>query len=187
MAQVSRSGALVGALVLALLVLAGCSDDPPSGSPPPSTSSSPTSSASTPSGPPTMPAAAKGRTAEAAEAFVRYYVDLINYATATLDTSAMEAVSLRSCENCQSIVTIAKNMKDGGRHYEGGRWDVASVEEVSAPSGTRTFQMVVRVGDLKVVAADGGVDTVEAKRTLVTVGVRRDGGWKVAEFQGVDG
>ena len=69
-----------GALALTLaLGAAGCSDEAaPSGSPVPSDSSSATPSASVPA----LPDAARGRSPEAAEAFVRHYVDLINYATA---------------------------------------------------------------------------------------------------------
>lgn len=87
----------------------------PNTSPPPSSSSAasnstgtPTDSESaqtpsvTPTVPPARPTAAKGLTLAAADQFVRYYSDLLNYASATGDTGPMLAESEKGCENCKS-------------------------------------------------------------------------------------
>ncbi|WP_427885866.1 DUF6318 family protein [Kribbella sp. GL6] len=52
--------------------------------------------------PPPRPAAAEGLTLAAAEQFVRYYSDLLNYASATGDTAPMLDVSEKGCVNCKS-------------------------------------------------------------------------------------
>jgi hypothetical protein len=80
---------------------------PPSGSTStpasPGDTTSPTSfSSAVPSAPPTRPEAAGGLTLAAAEQFVRYYSDLMNYASATGDTQPMLGASDSGCENCKS-------------------------------------------------------------------------------------
>jgi hypothetical protein len=62
---------------------------------------SPTSPSAVPSAPP-RPEAAGGLTLAAAEQFVRYYSDLMNYASATGDTQPMLGASDSGCENCKS-------------------------------------------------------------------------------------
>ncbi|MGW7686495.1 DUF6318 family protein [Kribbella sp. NPDC054772] len=81
----------------------------PNTAPPPATSAkAPTESASTPtsaappSTPPERPAAAKGLTLAAADQFIRYYSELLNYASATGDTAPMLSNSETGCENCKS-------------------------------------------------------------------------------------
>ncbi len=92
--------ALVGLVVALAVGLAGCSDDPaPSGSPQPTASSSATPSASVP----TLPEAAKGDGPKAAEAFVRHYVDLINYGLATLDSRPLAEASTEECDGVQLL------------------------------------------------------------------------------------
>ncbi len=122
MTKVHRLAGSTATLVLALPILAACSDDPPSASPPPSASSSsaPTESAS-PSGPPTLPAAAKGTTPAAAKAFVRYYVDLINYGLETLDSEPLRARrrhALRLVHLVSSTPSMILKRRQGS--YEGG-------------------------------------------------------------------
>ncbi|WP_327639851.1 DUF6318 family protein [Kribbella sp. NBC_00482] len=55
-----------------------------------------------PGEPPERPTGARGVTLAAADQFVRYYSDLLNYASATGDTSPMLAESEAGCENCKS-------------------------------------------------------------------------------------
>jgi hypothetical protein len=81
---------------------------PPTSTPPASTSTGtptqPSSAATT--APPTRPAAAKGLTLAAADQFVRYYSNLLNYASATGDTAPMLSVSEKGCENCKSYANF---------------------------------------------------------------------------------
>lgn len=93
-------------LVLALGVSANCSDevDEPvdmrtSGSPD-STQTSSNPGELGEDGPPDLPAAGQEGTLEGAEAFVRHYIDLLNYASGTGDTKALAEVSDRECGGC---------------------------------------------------------------------------------------
>ena len=70
---------LAAGLVAAGLLLSGCGGDSPEPKPLPKDSKS-SPSASPSATPPEMPAAAKKKTKAGAIAFVRHYVELINYA-----------------------------------------------------------------------------------------------------------
>jgi hypothetical protein len=62
----------------------------------------------TPSAAPERPKAAEGATLAAAEAFIRYYSDLMNYAADTGDTSPMLSASEAGCETCQTYADFVK-------------------------------------------------------------------------------
>ncbi|GAA3802317.1 DUF6318 family protein [Nocardioides panacisoli] len=76
-------------------------------SPTASTDATPPSSSSTPSGPvePRLPAAARTATKAGAEAFVRYYWDVVNYAQLTGDTRLLRGLHMPSCDACASGVS----------------------------------------------------------------------------------
>lgn len=113
---------LLACLTTATLLTACGPGSPEAGRPntaPPQTSASttdsaPTESASTPpssttpSGPPTRPPNATGLTLSAAEQFVHYYNDLLNYAAATGDTAPMLGASDAGCENCKSYAAFVR-------------------------------------------------------------------------------
>ncbi len=109
-----RNTAALLTAATALLALTACGPgSPEAGRPntaPPSTADSgstatPSASSSKPTGPPTRPAAAQGLTLASAEAFVRYYSALMNYAADTGVTSSMLEASESGCENCKSYAT----------------------------------------------------------------------------------
>ena len=85
----------------------------PSGNPLPSES---TAATPTPTGPPTRPADADGLSLAAAEAFVRHYVDLMNYASQTGDGGPLLAASEAGCEGCKQYADFAAkvNAANGG-------------------------------------------------------------------------
>ncbi len=106
--------ALLACLATTTLLTACTKPSPEAGqpnTPPPRTAGAsgstgaPTEPASTPaspSGPPQRPTNAKGLTLAAGEQFVRYYSDLLNYASETGDTAPMLSNSEAGCESCKS-------------------------------------------------------------------------------------
>ncbi|HZX09009.1 DUF6318 family protein, partial [Kribbella sp.] len=115
--------ALLACLATTTLLTACTKGSPEAGQPntaPPSPTSSTTSSSASPTTgpsatpsssaapttPPARPTAAKGLTLAAAEKFVRYYSDLLNYASTTGDTGPMLGVSEKGCENCKSYAAF---------------------------------------------------------------------------------
>jgi hypothetical protein len=125
--------------------LAGCDSNPspaplPSESPP---SASP-SATSTPSPtPPAMPDAAKGTGERSAKAFVRYYIDALNFATSTGDTALLKAYSDRSCDSCNSVMERIRSVYDAGGQITSRGWTIGSMHLVPLQPARRP---VVEVG-----------------------------------------
>ncbi|MCW2836497.1 MAG: hypothetical protein JWQ15_611, partial [Marmoricola sp.] len=93
-------------IVVAVLfsVLTGCGGAPaPEPLPKPSGSTSPSASASATPGAPVMPAAARAKTKAGAEAFVRHYVDVLNYAGLSGDTQPLRRLHISICTRCEAI------------------------------------------------------------------------------------
>lgn len=102
---VNRARAVLTAFLLAsALGLAGCTDDPEPRFAPPSSAPPASPSTSAASGPtaPEMPEAAKGTDAAAAEAFVKYYWEVVNYAEQSRDLSELRRISSDRCVACQA-------------------------------------------------------------------------------------
>jgi hypothetical protein len=106
---------VVGAALM--LLLAGCGGDPKV-DPPPSTS--PTPSVSATHSPPALPEAAKANTKAGAIAFVRHYVDLINYAQATGDITTLAAVEDPGCKSCANGRDVLSSIYKAGGVIKGG-------------------------------------------------------------------
>lgn len=70
-----------------------------------------------PEGPvePALPTAARAPTRAGAEAFVRYYIDLLNYAANTGDTEPLRAAA-KGCSGCDDYVRLYE------KTYEAGGW-----------------------------------------------------------------
>ncbi len=127
---------VASALVLPL-ALAGCGDDPQPKMPPPSASSpsTPAPSASTdPAVEPTLPPEAEGKDEAAAEAFIRYYYDLINYAQRTGDVKSLRAASLAGCDFCTSGADYVRDLYDNGGRQLGGGYSISEAQVTLATS-----------------------------------------------------
>jgi hypothetical protein len=128
---VSRARATLTALTLIpTLLVAGCSDDdpepkvdPPSSEAPSSVSPSPTATA------PTMPPAAKGTDAAAAEAFVAFYWDTVNYAQASGDVAPLKVLA-DQCKGCDSGVAFIEAAYADGGEIRGGGGTVSRLKTV---------------------------------------------------------
>jgi hypothetical protein len=105
--------------LLSVLALGACSGGDPEPRFAPSSSSPPTSPSTTAASdpvPPTMPAEAKGTDAAAAEAFVRFYWEMVNYAQATGDLRDLRVISSMHCVACRGgIGGIEQVVARGGR------------------------------------------------------------------------
>ena len=130
---VNRARAVLTALLLtSALGLAGCSDDDPEPAPAPPSSepASPSTTAASGPTPPEMPDAAKARTDKGAEAFVRYWLEVVNHAQATGETQVLEAMSESTCAGCRGIAEAVTEAYKGGGHIEGGELMVGRLREL---------------------------------------------------------
>jgi hypothetical protein len=114
---------------------------------------------------PTLPAEAQGTDAAAAEAFVRFYWEMVNYAQATGDTATLGQLADESCSACTSgIEGIEKTYREGGSISGGG----VSVSRAKA----------------KQISSREGVSFIVAARTRVEPQVVRGVDGKSQEFPG---
>jgi uncharacterized protein DUF6318 len=153
-----QATALTLACLCATALLTACTNkSPEAGQPntaPPQSSQgttppAPTSTGPTAGTPPVRPTEAKGLTFAAAEAFVHFYSDLMNYAADTGDGAPLLGASEAGCENCKSYVGFIKksNAANGlltGDYHE----HLKQVSELSRGEGGRLGGFaVVTVGE----------------------------------------
>jgi hypothetical protein len=121
-----RSAALLAAFAAGALALAGCQANP---APPPlaSASTSPKPSPSPATAAPTLPAEAQGTSKAAAKAFVRHWIDVLNYAMSTGDTAGLVELADRSCSTCEAIADRIEDVYAGGGHLEGTGWRIRTL------------------------------------------------------------
>jgi hypothetical protein len=153
-----RSGA-AAAVAAAALMLAGCAGGAPadpgtvSATPAESATSSPSATPTpTPSavykpadasGPaqnvpvPVLPEVAKTETKEGAEAFARYWFELLSYGYETGDTERLSALSGPNCVFCMGLVDNIKTAWSDGKWISGGHIETPAVT-ADAPAGEAT-------------------------------------------------
>lgn len=129
--------------VLVCLVLAGCSQTPSPGSLPPLSASPPVAGV-TPAAPPVStppavplvstppaapsptpriaPPADQAYTRESAEAFGRYWYDVLNDAQASMDGSGVLAIGGPECTACRDHAAMFAARASRGETYQGGRF-----------------------------------------------------------------
>jgi hypothetical protein len=190
---VSRADASVGrraalgllGLVLTCGSLVGCQSNP---EPPPieAASSSPSPSPSPADAPPTLPAEANGTSEAAAKAFVRHYIELVNYAMRTGDTGDLSSLSDPACGSCAEVVQNVDELYTDGGHLEGDGWEVKAIE--AFPQGgprTYTVQAAVLVSPQKRVSQPGErPERFQGGRKAMTlsIGPSAGGGWLVMSW-----
>jgi len=118
--------ALVSLLCPGMVLLTGCSDDKPAAQPPVSSADTPTkSTTSAPAtteppdpGPtaPVMPERAKQHSTAGAKAFVRYYIDVLNYSWTLGSGDAIRASSVHQCRVCRGIAGFVDEVVAHGGH-----------------------------------------------------------------------
>lgn len=188
---VSRGGATVrrravlGALALGAVVLSGCQANP---EPPPidTASSSPSPSPSPTDAAPTLPAEAQGTSEKAAKAFVRHYIDLVNFAMRTGDTSELASLSNEECSTCRAIVARIEEVYENGGRLEGHGWRVRTLTYL-ATGGKRTALVAagIRISpQMAYVASDSAASHSPASRGNLDFSLSRTpSGWQVTGLE----
>lgn len=168
MRQVGRYAAtVVVSVVVSALVLSGCTgeDDEPDADESPSQSTAPTStdptdptSAATADTPeaPELPTDATQQTEAGAEAFVRHYIELINYAQSTGDGAPLSDLSAQSCSVCQSFASRSDSLYAEGGRSEGGDFTVNEISPLPLDYGADSaFYVETDVSPQTLFEADG--------------------------------
>lgn len=140
------------ACLLAVLTLVGCDDTPQGGTLEPTGAGETTTSARTdspsepdttePSEPetppvPTIPAEAAEDSKQGAEAFVRYYIQLLSHGYSYGEVEDLRAVTLDSCEMCLEYAdAYAETAQKGGQIVDGdATWQIGDLIVVNHEPG----------------------------------------------------
>jgi hypothetical protein len=142
MTRRSTVGLLAGLLAVGT-VLGGCSQKQQANESLPSTSAAaPSEEERPPLGPEDFPVPEQARTQDAAgaEAFVRYYFELLNKSLTDMDPQYVRFFSEASCEVCERIASETESDAAAGYSYSGGELTIAGDISVllSAPGEAQT-------------------------------------------------
>jgi hypothetical protein len=173
---------VVGAALVVLV--AGCGGDPKA-DPSPSTSSAPTVSPTptpTPT-PPVLPDAAKADTKAGAIAFVKYYVELVNSAQASGQTTALELVESSGCASCSNVRRGLDEIYSNGGHIEGGDWHAEARSAARRPD-LQAWSVFADVtfGPQKVVRPSGTTSLDGGQSPMTFVVRNNQGAWSVLNW-----
>jgi len=107
--------------------------------------------------PPEMPAEAREQTAEGAAVFAEHYFGVVEYAYASGDTAAIEALSEPECTSCINHISAIEDRSAAGERFAGVDLEILSA--VPAPPDERgvVVAMTVREAPSQVLASDGEV------------------------------
>lgn len=153
---------LVAGLAAGAVVLSGCSerqegnDTLPEADAPASASESELP----PLGPPDLPMPAEARTQDAAgaEAFVRYYIDLINRTSTVMDAAPLREFS-DGCAECNRLATNTEVAAADGQRYQDGEISIIQIGEPLIDGGTA--QLAMRVNQARFVVVDSSGTPVD--------------------------
>ncbi|RBY75123.1 hypothetical protein DQ239_17400 [Blastococcus sp. TF02-09] len=150
-----RLGAI--SLVISATLLSGCSEKQEANTTLPSTTSAPTVEALPPLGPADFPVPDEARTQDAAgaEAFVRYWIELLNRQQAIPSGQPLRDLSSPECDECSRIAGAFDDAAAAGHRYEGGELSLNDVAEPLMGDGEAAIAFGVRVQPLTVRAPTG--------------------------------
>ncbi len=131
------------------LLLSGCSERQEANETLPSSSAAESSEALPPLGPADFPVPDEARTKDAAgaEAFLRYYIELLNRLQAIPDGEPLRQLSAE-CETCLRIARAFDDAAAAGRTYVGGEVSLNDVTEPQLNGDTASLVFGARVGPL---------------------------------------
>jgi hypothetical protein len=120
----------VAGLAIATTVLTGCAEKQEANTTLPTASAAETTEALPELGPADFPVPDEARTKDAAgaEAFLRYWIDLLNHQRPLLDGEPLRALG-PECRECLRIANNYDEVAAAGRRFQGGRLSLNDVTE----------------------------------------------------------
>ncbi|WP_369140761.1 DUF6318 family protein [Modestobacter versicolor] len=149
---------VAAATATAVVLLAGCSDGGTANETLPSTSSTAaeTTESLPPLGPPDlpMPDEARQQTPAGAEAFLQYFIQLMNAAQEQATSEYVRSLSLQ-CATCDTFADGVDNYAKLQYRYDGGEIVLGSVSAPSITGGNAEFALALVQDRLSVIGPDG--------------------------------
>ena len=148
---------LLACLLAAGTALAGCSEKQEANTSLPSTSAAaPTEEELPPLGPEDLPMPDEARTQDAAgaEAFVRYYIELINRTSTVMDPAPLREFSDR-CRECDRLAINVEKAAAAGKDYENGEITITKVGQPVTTDVSTDLPITVDQAEFVVLDAAG--------------------------------
>ena len=147
---------LLASLLAGVVVLTGCSQKQEANDSLPTASASPTEEELPPLGPEDLPMPDEARTQDAAgaEAFVRYYIELINRTSDVMDAEPLRVFS-DGCDDCERIADNVDEDAAAGYSYSGGAITLTAVGEPLLQGDTAELALGADIAALAVVDDSG--------------------------------
>lgn len=159
---------LMACLLAGAATLTGCSEKQEASESLPTTSSTaPSEEALPPLGPEDlpMPDEARNQDAAGAEAFVRYYIELINRTSTVMDAQPLRDFS-DGCRDCDRIADNTDDDAAAGYNYTDGKLIIRTAGDASVEGGEAQIAFTLDQGALRVVDAKGSLNTQLSSEAL---------------------
>jgi hypothetical protein len=145
-------------VVIGTGLLTGCSEKQQANDTLPSRSAAPTTEVLLEVGPADFPVPDEARTKDAAgaEAFLRYFIDLLNRQRAIPDGQPLRDLG-PDCQNCQRIAQNYDDAAAAGHRYEGGEVTINSVAEPSFDGDEVLVSFTARREPVSIVDGNGAL------------------------------
>jgi hypothetical protein len=145
-------------LVVGTTLLSGCSEKVEANDTLPSTSASPTTEALPPVGPADFPVPDEARTKDAAgaEAFLRYWIDLLNRQQAIPAGQPLRDLG-PDCQECLRIARVYDEAATAGNRYQGGELTLNDVTAPRMDGSKAVMSFGVRQEAVSLIGSDGTV------------------------------
>lgn len=131
---------------------------------------------------PPLPDAAKENTAEGAEAFIRYYFEVLNLSVTQPANGLIPQLAYAECESCAVAEERAESFVAEGKRATGDPYVIKSMARVGGtPEDMEYFNMEVRTPAVAVENTDGTVGTPSVAGVLAGEGaaIWEDGRWQL--------
>lgn len=134
-----------------------------------------------------MPDEARGTSRKAAVAFVRHWVDTLNYSAETLDSAPLRELSSSDCTACNDMIQTMDRLARRGGYVEGHEWTVGEIAPVSRESTAAQVQAQLSFAASQTVRATGGTpEPYPAGESVFTFSLDRQANqWVVVRVFGV--
>lgn len=178
------------ALLLVVCLIGACTDDPatPDEDAPPTSTASGEDRSTSPvedgGSEPSFPDDAAVDSLKGAEAFVRHYIDLLNYAANTGDIRALQRVSSRECSGCKTYEDLYRATYENGGYMREPGWTPTDLFAADEGAGSVGVLVTVRAPRMRYkLSADSKEKFGAADVYKLRFGVsRRSGAWVVNDF-----
>lgn len=149
---------LLAGIAIAAVLLSGCSEKPEPSRTLPATTAAESTPSLPPLGPEDMPMPAEARTQDAAgaEAFIRYYFELLNRSLKDMDSQYLRSFAEPGCDVCERIATETDSDAASGYSYSGGELTIpGSVSLVMSAPGEAQSAFVANQAPMSVLDSGG--------------------------------